>query len=117
MVHLPSHYSNEASSGSGKGKEGPDWHAEYFEFEVEDNGIGIADEDFGEIFEPWHQLADNKTQNEGYGGIDLGLAICQFLVTKMDGEINVTSRRAQSVQRFATSTSQAGIATCLRQLQ
>jgi K+-sensing histidine kinase KdpD len=51
------------------------------------------------IFEPWHQLADDKALNEGYGGIGLGLAICQFGFTKMDGKIEVTSRRAGSITR------------------
>ena len=95
--HLPSQFSNEESSGSARTKEGMDWHVEYFEFEVEDNGIGIADEDLHKIFEPWHQLADDKAHNEGYGGIGLGLAICQFWVTKMDGKVEVSSRRAASV--------------------
>ena len=97
MAHLPSQFANEDSSHSSKSKEGLDWHVEYFEFEVEDNGVGMADEDLSKIFEPWHQLADDKTHNEGYGGIGLGLAICQFWVTKMDGKIDVTSRRAPSV--------------------
>ena len=97
MAQLPSRFSNEDSMTSGKGKEGLDCHVEYFEFEVEDNGIGMANEDLNTIFEPWHQLADNKAHNEGYGGIGLGLAICQFWVTKMDGKIDVISRRAQSI--------------------
>jgi CheY-like chemotaxis protein len=95
-AHRQSYLSNEDSSGSGRVKS-LDWHVEYFEFEVEDNGIGIADEDLNKIFEPWHQLADDKAHNEGYGGIGLGLAICQFWVTKMDGKIEVSSRRAGSV--------------------
>ena len=93
---LPSQFSTE-ESGSARMKEGLDWHVEYFEFEVEDNGIGIADEDLNKIFEPWHQLADDRAHNEGYGGIGLGLAICQFWVTKMDGKIEVSSRRAATV--------------------
>ena len=97
MVHLPSQFSGENSSASAKAKEGLDWQVEYFEIEVEDNGIGMADEDLTKIFEPWHQLADDKAHNEGYGGIGLGLAICQFWVTKMDGRIDVSSRRAASV--------------------
>lgn len=78
-------------------KEDLDWHVEYFEFEVEDNGIWTADEDLNKIYEPWHQLADDKAHNEGYGGIGLGLAICQFWVTKMDGKVEVSSRRAETV--------------------
>lgn len=97
IAHLPSQFSNEGSTSTGRSKEGLDWRVEYFEFEVEDNGIGIADEDLSKIFEPWHQLADDKAHNEGYGGIGLGLAICQFWVTKMDGKVEVTSRRAASV--------------------
>jgi len=97
MTRLPQQFSDDHSSGSGQAKEGLDWQVEYFEVEVEDNGIGIADEDLSKIFEPWHQLADDKAHNEGYGGIGLGLAICQFWVTKMDGKIEVASRRASSV--------------------
>ena len=95
MAQLPATFNDD--SASTKAKEGLDWQVEYFEFEVEDNGIGIADEDLGKIFEPWHQLADDKAHNEGYGGIGLGLAICQFWVTKMDGKVEVSSRRAASV--------------------
>jgi CheY-like chemotaxis protein len=96
LTWLPQQFSDD-SSGSDKRKDGLDWQTEYFEFEVEDNGIGIADEDLGKIFEPWHQLKDDRAHNENYGGIGLGLAICQFWVTKMDGKIDVTSRRAASV--------------------
>lgn len=95
MGQLPAQFTDDSSSGS-RFKEGLDWQVEFFEFEVEDNGIGIADEDIHKIFEPWHQLADDKAHNEGYGGIGLGLAICQFWVTKMDGKIEVKSRRAAS---------------------
>jgi CheY-like chemotaxis protein len=103
-AQLASSYSHEDSSLNGKQKEGLDWQVEYFEFEVEDNGIGIADEHLHKIFEPWHQLADDKAHNEGYGGIGLGLAICQFWVTKMDGKIEVVSRRASSVNDRGQTT-------------
>jgi len=102
MTRFAANFSDD-SSGSGRAKEGLDWQIEYFEFEVEDNGIGIADEDLGKIFEPWHQLKDDKAHNENYGGIGLGLAICQFWVTKMDGKIDVTSRRAGSTNERGCS--------------
>ena len=95
MPQVSNQFSTEKSR-SGRMK-GPDWHVEYFEFEVEDNGIGIADEDLTKIFEPWHQLADDKGHSEGYEGIGLGLAICQFWVTKMDGKMEVFSQRAATV--------------------
>jgi signal transduction histidine kinase len=44
-----SHFSDD-SSASGRAREGLDWQLEYFEFEVEDNGIGIADEDYNQDF-------------------------------------------------------------------
>ena len=84
-------------SGIARSKECLDWDVEYFELEFEDNGIGIAEVDLNKVFEPWHQLADGKSYNEGYGGIGLGLAICQFWVTKMDGKIEVFSRRAATI--------------------
>lgn len=99
MANVQNHFSGEDSFAKAK-----DWQLEYFEIEVEDNGIGIAEEDLTKIFEPWHQLADDKTHNEGYGGIGLGLAICQFWVTKMDGKIDVSSRRAASVNERGWTT-------------
>jgi signal transduction histidine kinase len=56
-------------------------------FTVEDNGIGIADDQRGEIFEPFHQVDQRLSRTrEGAG---LGLAIVQRIVKAHGGEITV----------------------------
>ncbi len=58
-------------------------------FQVEDTGIGIAEENLEEIFLPFHQVGDRtKFSTEGTG---LGLAISKKLVEMMDGKLQVKS--------------------------
>ncbi|NNJ09071.1 PAS domain-containing protein [Chloroflexales bacterium ZM16-3] len=58
-------------------------------FEVRDTGIGIAQEQIAQIFEPFVQ-ADSATTRR-YGGTGLGLAICRQLVELMGGMISAIS--------------------------
>ncbi len=57
-------------------------------FQVEDTGIGIADEQLEEIFLPFKQVGEDSRKTEGTG---LGLAISRQLVEMMGGELKVKS--------------------------
>lgn len=59
-------------------------------FSVEDNGIGIADEDKISIFEAFQQ-ADGTTSRK-YGGTGLGLTISRQLAELLGGEIHLKSK-------------------------
>ncbi len=58
-------------------------------FEVEDNGVGIAKEIQGKIFENFEQGSEKI--NNKYGGSGLGLSIVKGVLEIMDGEIKVES--------------------------
>jgi PAS domain S-box-containing protein len=56
---------------------------------VTDTGIGIADADVDRLFQPFEQLADDRSSVEGTG---LGLAVTRALMTAMAGTVGVNSR-------------------------
>ncbi len=59
------------------------------QFEVSDTGIGIKQEDFGNLFECFERFEESKHMDiEGTG---LGLSICNELVKHMNGSISVES--------------------------
>jgi two-component system, sensor histidine kinase and response regulator len=58
-------------------------------FEIEDSGIGIAEEQIPRLFKKFHQLSGNYDRD--YGGMGLGLAITQQLVELHGGWIDVDS--------------------------
>jgi two-component system sensor histidine kinase/response regulator len=62
-------------------------------FSVSDNGIGIASDEIGKLFEPFEQA--NRDISTHYGGTGLGLAISKNLVEIMGGTIGVNSQLGQ----------------------
>jgi len=64
--------------------------AEQWSMQVKDTGIGISEEDRALIFEPFRQA--DESMGRKFGGVGLGLAIVQQLVTAMNGSIDVESK-------------------------
>ncbi|MDO6709622.1 7TM diverse intracellular signaling domain-containing protein [Aliiglaciecola sp. 2_MG-2023] len=58
-------------------------------FNVEDTGIGISQEDRKKLFNAFSQIEDSTSRT--YQGTGLGLVICQQLVHLMGGKITLTS--------------------------
>lgn len=61
--------------------------------EVEDTGIGLSEDEIGQLFKPFSQAGAFVTRQ--FGGTGLGLSICKLLVQAMDGEISVSSTRGK----------------------
>ena len=60
-----------------------------FEFEVEDTGPGIPDDQQAKVFEPFMQ--GDLGLSKKYGGTGLGLSICSQLARLMDGDLRLQS--------------------------
>lgn len=59
------------------------------EFEIEDSGIGIKEDDIEKIFAMYYQVESEDKQQAG--GTGIGLAVSKMLIEKMGGDIRVDS--------------------------
>lgn len=62
-------------------------------FEVQDQGVGVQQEDQERIFAAFEQV--DGTLTRAYGGVGIGLTLCKFLAQLMGGSIGVVSQPAQ----------------------
>ncbi|NNL49017.1 MAG: response regulator, partial [Acidimicrobiia bacterium] len=62
--------------------------ADTLRIEIEDTGVGIAEEQMAAIFEPFHQIHARDRKSEGTG---LGLSISRKLVRLLGGSLEVDS--------------------------
>ncbi len=63
-----------------------------FSFIVSDTGVGMSEHEVAQIFEKFEQVAEVGLSR---GGTGLGLAITRELVSMMDGEISVVSKKGE----------------------
>ena len=78
------------------------------EFEVEDNGIGIAEEQQVSLFQSFEQ-ADGSISRK-YGGTGLGLAISKRIVEIMGGSIRIESELGTGARFIFTIHTREGTA-------
>jgi len=75
------------------------------QFEVEDTGVGIAEDEMDRLFEYFEQTASGRESKSGTG---LGLAISRDYVRMMGGDITATSKKGKgSTFRFEIALKEA----------
>jgi len=57
---------------------------------IEDNGIGMSENDISKVFEPFYRA--DKSRSRAYGGAGLGLALCKTICDLHGADIHVTSQ-------------------------
>jgi len=67
---------------------------------VSDNGIGIKEEDFSKVFEPFSQVDSSYARK--FEGTGLGLAICRRIVAMHGGNIRLESRPGKGSSFYFT---------------
>ncbi len=62
---------------------------DFINIKIADTGIGISEDAFGKIFEPFYRVENHRSRQTG--GTGLGLALVKKLVKKQNGTIEVSS--------------------------
>lgn len=58
-------------------------------FDIEDSGVGIAEEQLPRIFEPFSR--GDESSHRKFGGVGLGLSICHHLTSLLGGTLSASS--------------------------
>ncbi len=69
-----------------------------YTFSVRDTGIGIDPKVHHKLFEPFYQADASNTRK--YGGVGLGITICEALLQKMDSRLQLESVPGQGSRFF-----------------
>ena len=84
-------------------------------FSIQDDGIGMSEEQIGRLFTPFDQT--DRSVAVHYGGTGLGLAISQNLVQRMHGEIEVESVKDKGSQFYFTINQPLADGECVETLK
>lgn len=68
---------------------------------VHDNGIGISEEEQGDLFKPFSQLNQNITKK--YGGSGLGLVVAKNMAQLLGGDLNFSSKVGEGTRFWFTA--------------
>ncbi|MCD6091292.1 MAG: response regulator [Bacteroidales bacterium] len=68
---------------------------------VHDSGIGISEEEQGDLFKPFSQLNQNITKK--YGGSGLGLVVAKNLAQLLGGDLNFSSKIGEGTRFWFTA--------------
>ncbi len=81
-------------------------------FEVNDTGIGISNEDMNVIFDKFQQLGD---KNQQAGGTGLGLGIAKMLITALKSDLKVKSTLGEGTSFFFKVTFKKSLTDSLKE--
>ena len=78
-----------------------------YTFSVRDTGIGIDPDVHHKLFEPFFQADASNTRK--YGGVGLGITICEALLQKMDSRLQLESTPGDGSRFFFTLCVKCGV--------